>query len=1776
MNRKIALTLALSPLLLFAGVEENHLKFYASFDSGLFPEIAKDGAKLQSSGTIPSVDGKNGKALYFASKDNPGDLLYNTGTILAGKEWSIAFWLKLDEAGNHGYGKKGSGRGLFRTNLGWMAGNAFAVFNHWGSFGFTHFSGDKKYCGVSMDSAGFPGGKWMHLVFACKDGRHAVHINGNEASYQKNTDAKAAPPMNVLRIGSMDYRSKDQANGAIDELKLFDKALSAEEAKEIMDSVPGRKNTDVSLYLPFDGKVDGYGFSSFNAAEIVFAKGKSDEGVKVVRHGYDRRGILCLSGVSAGNDSGSMFFYFIPDWSGVDDPNVHGLLCFNGGNLKYSIEKRDGKFFFTMESAGKKQGLPLNANLLSKEKIHRIAAGYDFRNRKIHLSIDGHRCDDVLTLKAPENAVSGTLTIGDIANADTYSKTQAEGVIDELLIVNDYLPSKALETIVQAEENKKTGKRMTAFVNLSVAEQEKALWDLSGAETVETAARKRITLNALWRFQLTDAKRTFHPGDWIYLAVPGRYSGQGNGLADSEFYMRDRKLRKLPRNASYDGRSPYGFVNGWFERAFIADPAWKSKEITLLFDELSSSQTGTVYLNGKFLAHLDTGSMFEIPVPEEKLKFNSYNFLTVHTVDTGQYWAWRGIKGDVSLEIRNKVYSEYPAILTSVKNGLIKYEITLKNKSSKEEKLFAEASVSGKNAPVPLRSPVVRLKPGEVRSLTFQTNWKNAVHWSPETPYLYTCTFRVKNAEGSLLDELPPVRFGFREFEIHGRDFYLNGRKIHLFTHDSWVNSTDLEEARRVARTLKKLGYNSVRTNFGAKDQQIDNIMRVCDEEGLLQVVGVYGVGGREYVLWNDPATQKNLESRMAAVIRKWRNHPSNVIWFLSNNFLGYAWDYHPLKIADGYLPQHKWKKYETCLEGVKILRKYDSSRPYFFQAGGNFGEIYTSNAYFCWWPQTERNAWPEVWSRIGKKPLVIIETSFPYHSSFYGMDLKYRGEKPLFFFENLARYYGPEAYSADDPGMVRETEKTTCGKNGEIWYDAPGFQKLKSDLLAETVLYWRGFDLSGICPFAEIIYAFERNAPYHSLHTPKAWEVPEKDFRRFGWSPDLRKIAYQSDMVHEKPLPVAHALAKALAPKLVFIDGGADEPVDRTRNYKSGDTLEKRIVLINDTMNSVEFKGVWHLGKVSRSFRKTVKPGEIGRVPVRVVLPQVDRKTEFMLKTDILTSGAVAPEPLKVTVYPKLKTAGIEDIALYDTVGKTAKKLDELGIRFRNIRTAKEWNGGLLVIGTESLNPGFMKIAKEQNLARRINDGSACVLIFAQKPGALSLLGLRCTPVYARTVFDSAGGVIGPWAGKSALVPEKPHPAPNTEEIFPVQFWHWNNANIVVSYPILRPSEGAFDIRLSCGKDLIYTPFFELGSGKGKVVFCQLEIANRTKSDPQADELFVSLLRKYSRTPVLKSYPELLTSGKTDEIRRNVEHGANAVLDAKYASSFGLRTEKRKIGRFTLTEAGKKRFAMLTARDRFFRAPVEMTLFHGNGVSALTDPAFIVEKKIGKGTVVFLGMPENPRREERERGLKQGVDSSIVWSAEILENRLLQLKALAERSFGGKTELFAKRFESMHLPLETVDLNGVWEFRSEKTKTWRTCRVPGFYNNILPDIGTEAGFFRYRRTVNLPAAMRGKALQLELGAVDDLDVTYVNGVEIGRTGEDTEGYWSARRLYPVPANLTQSGKLTIEVVVENLRGNGGITGYARLIKPGGAVKRTAFPYTHNQAAYHTEAHVRW
>lgn len=80
-----------------------------------------------------------------------------------------------------------------------------------------------------------------------------------------------------------------------------------------------------------------------------------------------------------------------------------------------------------------------------------------------------------------------------------------------------------------------------------------------------------------------------------------------------------------------------------------------------------------------------------------------------------------------------------------------------------------------------------------------------------------------------------------------------------------------------------------------------------------------------------------------------------------------------------------------------------------------------------------------------------------------------------------------------------------------------------------------------------------------------------------------------------------------------------------------------------------------------------------------------------------------------------------------------------------------------------------------------------------------------------------------------------------------------------------------------------------------------------------------------------------------------------------------------------------------------------------------------------------------------------------------------------------------------------------------------------------------------YRRAVELPPALRGQALRLELGAVDDMDTVWCNGTKVG--GLEDAGSWATKRRYTVPAALT-TGRERLELVVRvvDTGGEGGFT----------------------------------
>lgn len=106
-----------------------------------------------------------------------------------------------------------------------------------------------------------------------------------------------------------------------------------------------------------------------------------------------------------------------------------------------------------------------------------------------------------------------------------------------------------------------------------------------------------------------------------------------------------------------------------------------------------------------------------------------------------------------------------------------------------------------------------------------------------------------------------------------------------------------------------------------------------------------------------------------------------------------------------------------------------------------------------------------------------------------------------------------------------------------------------------------------------------------------------------------------------------------------------------------------------------------------------------------------------------------------------------------------------------------------------------------------------------------------------------------------------------------------------------------------------------------------------------------------------------------------------------------------------------------------------------------------------------------------------------------------------------------------------------VWALGSTNDADWNTMNLPGASAND----GTINAFWWARRTIEIPAKWAGKDITINLGGVDDNDVTFFNGEVVG----NTVGCWLQRN-YTVPGRLVKEGKATIAVRVHD---TGGLTG---------------------------------
>jgi beta-galactosidase len=155
-------------------------------------------------------------------------------------------------------------------------------------------------------------------------------------------------------------------------------------------------------------------------------------------------------------------------------------------------------------------------------------------------------------------------------------------------------------------------------------------------------------------------------------------------------------------------------------------------------------------------------------------------------------------------------------------------------------------------------------------------------------------------------------RFGFREFEIRGTDFYLNGVRTVLL-RNSFLTSLSLnrEASYRLVRANAGRPYNAARLHLGFNTPAV---LDASDEIGLMTIPesAWHNIDGK-FSMEKSALWVPNLLDYTRRLIKENRNRPSVIIWSLTNETFWGGTEADRMKIAD---------------QLIEVARTTDPTRP--------------------------------------------------------------------------------------------------------------------------------------------------------------------------------------------------------------------------------------------------------------------------------------------------------------------------------------------------------------------------------------------------------------------------------------------------------------------------------------------------------------------------------------------------------------------------------------------------------------------------------------------------------------------------------------------------------------------------------------------------------------------------------------------------------------------------------------------------------------------------------
>lgn len=502
--------------------------------------------------------------------------------------------------------------------------------------------------------------------------------------------------------------------------------------------------------------------------------------------------------------------------------------------------------------------------------------------------------------------------------------------------------------------------------------------------------------------------------------------------------------------------------------------------------------------------------------------------------------------------------------------------------------------------------------------------------WTPATPNLYPLRVTIEAEDGTMLDQWS-AKVGFRTFEIHGNEFYLNG-------HPWWLrganhlpygkNPWDPELPRQL---IQRMHDNNVRITRTHCTPWNEAWLDAADEIGLgvsLEGIRPWALAGLIGVTPPDLFQQWLTENK--DVIERCRNHPSVLIYTVGNEML-----LRDQKNLD------KWKQLSAV---VQQTRKADPTRPVICSSeyardpdyyrtvlkpnGIDDGDIDDMHRYNNWYGPssfvTDSKFENEAKRNGGTRPLMGQEMSTGYPDLDDGLPV-WRYTHDLL---TPQAWVGIDSYPASDPAVFLEHHRAVTKR----W--------------AEQLRFQRSTNTAGFMLFAV-----------------ECW---------FSHSYDPRTL---------KPYPVLDAVRQAYEPVGLAWETGR-------RRFYGGDAVNTAVFISNDDeqyrdFHQLELEAEFSPGRSQSLGEVSDLPyGKTVRIPVQLSVPPADRAREkatviLRLKNggDVISETTDPVEIFKKDV-PATNNAGV-------IVLRSVKSLDAVRDKISNGATAILFSPGKEIVKT-------------------------------------------------------------------------------------------------------------------------------------------------------------------------------------------------------------------------------------------------------------------------------------------------------------------------------------------------------------------------------------------------------------------------------------------------------------------------------------------------------------